>query len=165
MSKNAGREPDGRKPAVLYLGAQYAREWITPEMVRRPATSCSTGSGRSPTSPTAGRTQDLNPYDVVGTEGAPFEGFTGDLNGPGSAENQEHTASLVTTSSFLPIDDFPQFASQAVVDWARPGASPFDPRTGWWFVYSQQADVAYKRLTKTIDLTEVSDQSTAELRF
>jgi hypothetical protein len=112
-----------------------------------------------------GSDADLSPYDVVGTEGTPFEGFTGDLNGPGSAENQEHTASLVTTSSFLPIDDFPQFASQAVVDWARPGASPFDPRTGEWFVYSQQADAAYKRLTKTIDLTEVSDESTAELRF
>jgi Zinc carboxypeptidase/Immune inhibitor A peptidase M6 len=26
---------DGRKPAVLYLGAQHAREWITPEMNRR----------------------------------------------------------------------------------------------------------------------------------
>jgi Zinc carboxypeptidase/Immune inhibitor A peptidase M6 len=26
---------DGRKPSVLYLGAQHAREWITPEMNRR----------------------------------------------------------------------------------------------------------------------------------
>ncbi|UUY05608.1 M14 family metallopeptidase [Svornostia abyssi] len=35
VSKNARSERDGRKPAVLYLGAQHAREWITPEMVRR----------------------------------------------------------------------------------------------------------------------------------
>ncbi|HSK27887.1 MAG TPA: M14 family zinc carboxypeptidase [Jiangellales bacterium] len=102
------------------------------------------------------------PYDLVGTEGTPFDGFTGDLNAAGSAQNQEHTASLLTTSSFLPMDDFPQFASQAVVDWARPGGSPFDPRTGEWFVYSQQADVAYKRLTRTIDLTNANS---AQLKF
>ena len=27
--------PDGKRPSVLYLGAQHAREWITPEMNRR----------------------------------------------------------------------------------------------------------------------------------
>ncbi|GLY99511.1 zinc carboxypeptidase [Actinoplanes sp. NBRC 103695] len=27
--------PDGKRPAVLYFGAQHAREWITPEMTRR----------------------------------------------------------------------------------------------------------------------------------
>ena len=35
VSKNAAKDRDGKKPAVLYLGAQHAREWITPEMVRR----------------------------------------------------------------------------------------------------------------------------------
>jgi len=35
VSENAATLGDGRKPAVLYLGAQHAREWITPEMVRR----------------------------------------------------------------------------------------------------------------------------------
>ena len=35
VSKNARTTEDGRKPAVLYLGAQHAREWITPEMIRR----------------------------------------------------------------------------------------------------------------------------------
>jgi hypothetical protein len=35
VSKNADRDRDGKKPAVLYLGAQHAREWITPEMIRR----------------------------------------------------------------------------------------------------------------------------------
>ena len=34
MTKNP-QKSDGRKPAVLYLGAQHAREWITPEMNRR----------------------------------------------------------------------------------------------------------------------------------
>jgi Zinc carboxypeptidase/Immune inhibitor A peptidase M6 len=35
VSKNADKDRDGKKPAVLYLGAQHAREWITPEMIRR----------------------------------------------------------------------------------------------------------------------------------
>jgi hypothetical protein len=35
VSKGADNSADGSKPAVLYLGAQHAREWITPEMIRR----------------------------------------------------------------------------------------------------------------------------------
>ena len=35
MTRNARSVKDGKRPAVLYLGAQHAREWITPEMVRR----------------------------------------------------------------------------------------------------------------------------------
>ena len=35
ICKNARRHRDGRKPSVLYMGAQHAREWITPEMNRR----------------------------------------------------------------------------------------------------------------------------------
>jgi hypothetical protein len=52
------------------------------------------------------------PFGLVGVE-PPFDAFTGDLNAPGSAENQDHTALLLTTSSFLPPDEFPQFASNA----------------------------------------------------
>jgi len=100
------------------------------------------------------------PFPLVG-EATPFTGFTGDLNADGSAQNQDHTALLLTTSSFLPPAEFPQFASQAPLDWEIPGG-PFDPRTGAWYVYSQQADVSYKRLTRTIDLTNAS---AAELRF
>ena len=35
VTKRATRTPDGARPATLYSGAQHAREWITPEMVRR----------------------------------------------------------------------------------------------------------------------------------
>jgi hypothetical protein len=35
VSSGARTLPDGSKPSVLYIGAQHAREWITPEMVRR----------------------------------------------------------------------------------------------------------------------------------
>jgi hypothetical protein len=100
------------------------------------------------------------PFGLVGTE-APFEGFTGDLNAAGSAENQDHTAMLLTTSSFLPADEFPQFASDAPLGWDIPGG-PFDPHTGDWYVYSQQADVSYKRFSSTVDL---SGATSGELNF
>ncbi len=35
VSRDARTKRDGSKPSVLYLGAQHAREWITPEMMRR----------------------------------------------------------------------------------------------------------------------------------
>lgn len=35
VTKDANRVGDGRRPAVLYISAQHAREWITPEMTRR----------------------------------------------------------------------------------------------------------------------------------
>ncbi|MFB4319019.1 M14 family zinc carboxypeptidase [Actinomadura sp. 21ATH] len=35
VSKDVARLKDGRRPAVIYQATQHAREWITPEMVRR----------------------------------------------------------------------------------------------------------------------------------
>jgi Zinc carboxypeptidase/Immune inhibitor A-like, MAM domain len=35
VTRNPRTTPDGRRPATLYSAAQHAREWITPEMVRR----------------------------------------------------------------------------------------------------------------------------------
>ncbi|MEV1143633.1 M14 family zinc carboxypeptidase [Micromonospora sp. NPDC049799] len=108
-----------------------------------------------------GGTGEDGPYAVKGSDGA-FAGFDGILNAAGSAGNQDHTASFLTTSSFLPRDQFPQFASSAPVDWVRPGAAPFDPRTGDWYLWSGQADESYKRLTRTVDL---SGATSGELRF
>ncbi|MFF3866442.1 M14 family zinc carboxypeptidase [Micromonospora sp. NPDC001898] len=101
------------------------------------------------------------PYPVQGSAGA-FAGFAGRLNADGSAGNQDHTASFLTTSSFLPPDEFPQFGGAATVDWVRPGSAPFDPRTGEWYLYSGRADESYKRLTRTVDLTSAGS---AQLRF
>ncbi|MFK3980837.1 M14 family zinc carboxypeptidase [Micromonospora sp. NPDC050397] len=109
-----------------------------------------------------GQDGDGNPYPLDGRSGSPFEGFNGILNAPGSAQNQDHTASLLSTSSFLPPDQFPQFTSSVPVGWGRPGAAPFDPRTGSWYVFSGQSDVAYKRLTRTVDLTGATS---GQLRF
>ncbi|GAB2864785.1 M14 family metallopeptidase [Actinocorallia aurea] len=108
-----------------------------------------------------GQDADGNPYPVKGGSGK-FTGFSGVLNGGDSPNNQDHTASLLTTSSFLPAADFPQFASAATVEWDRAGSGPFDPKTGSQYVFSQNADVSYKRLTRTIDLT---GKSAGQLAF
>jgi Zinc carboxypeptidase/Immune inhibitor A-like, MAM domain len=107
-----------------------------------------------------GTDENGEPFPLVG-EAEPYVGFTGDLNADGSAQNQDHTALLLTTSSFLPPAEFPQFASEAPLDWDIPGG-PFDPHTGGWYVYSQQADASYKRLSRTVDLTNATS---GELRF
>ncbi|AGL19706.1 M14 family metallopeptidase [Actinoplanes sp. N902-109] len=93
-------------------------------------------------------------YPVTGT-GGKFTGFTGT---PGAG----HTASFLTTSSFLPAEQFPQFKSSGPVDWQLPGAQPYDPYDGSYYLWSGQADSSYKRLTKTIDLTGASS---ARLKF
>lgn len=108
-----------------------------------------------------GTAPDGTPYPVSGSDGA-FAGFSGSLNAAGSAGNQNHTASFLTTSSFLPPDEFPQFASSAPVDWVRPGGAPFDPRSGDWYLYSGRSDESYKRLSRTIDLTSAGS---GQLRF
>ncbi|WP_283137405.1 M14 family metallopeptidase [Rhizohabitans arisaemae] len=91
------------------------------------------------------------PFPLKGAANG-FAGFNGSLNGGDSANNQDHTASLVSTSAILPPDRFPQFATGAAVQWDRPGA-PFSPHTGSWFVPSGLADISYKRLSRSIDLT------------
>jgi hypothetical protein len=55
----------------------------------------------------------------------------------------------VSTSGILPPDQFPQFTSWPSSRWDKPGG-PFAPHTGEQYVFSQIADVSYKRLTRQI---------------
>jgi hypothetical protein len=89
-----------------------------------------------------------NLFDVKGIA-APYGGTTWGFNGIDSAENQDHSASFITTSGLLPVSDYPLFDSRAVARYDRPGG-PFEPHTGSWYVYSQIGDISYKRLTRTI---------------
>ena len=99
-----------------------------------------------------GQDADGNTLPLKGTGGA-FSGFLGTLNGGDSANNQDHTSTFVTTSSVLSPKTFPQFASSAPLKWQYSAGAPFSPHTGAWDVQSGQADVSWKRLTRTVDLT------------
>jgi hypothetical protein len=85
------------------------------------------------------------------------------LNGPDSAQNQNNLYSLLTTSSILPPDQYPQFKSEQAIKVDAPPA--FDPPTGSQYVYSQQANSSYKRLTRTIDLTGTTAADAPALGF
>jgi hypothetical protein len=104
-----------------------------------------------------GTAPDGSAYPLVGIAD-PYSGWDADLD-----ESQDHTASFLPTSSFLPPAEFPWFGTSSTpVDWARPGAAPFEPHTGDWHLASGQADASYKRVTRTVDLTSAT---TGELRF
>ena len=77
VTKDAAKTDHGSKPAVLYNGAQHAREWITPEMVRRLMHHVIDGYGKDPQVTALVDTRELwflpvaNPdgYDFTFTEG------------------------------------------------------------------------------------------------
>ena len=87
-------------------------------------------------------------FDVNGLDD-PLAGLEWSFNGPDSANNQNTGGSFVATSGILPPDEFPQFESWPSARWDKPGG-PFEPHTGDQYVYSQIADVSYKRLTRQI---------------
>ena len=95
-----------------------------------------------------GLDEDGNAFDLNGI-GDPFEGLTWGLNGGDSADNQDATSSFIATSGILPPDEYPQFESWPSSRWDKPGG-PFDPHTGDHYMYSQIADVTYKRLTREV---------------
>ncbi|MPZ74749.1 MAG: hypothetical protein GEU74_16300 [Nitriliruptorales bacterium] len=88
---------------------------------------------------------------LTGTD-TPFGGLAFGLNGEDSAGNQVLPSSLLATSSFLPEAEFPQFASGSTIQYDREGGAPYEPRSGDQYAYSQNADVSYKRLSRTIDV-------------
>lgn len=92
-------------------------------------------------------------FSVDGTE-TPFDALDLTVNGADSADNADHAPTLLVTSSILDPAEYPLFAdSRSVATWDRPFAAPFDPVQGDWFMSAGYADAAYKRLTKTFDLT------------
>ena len=101
----------------------------------------------------AGLDPDGNPFGIVGVEdpfdGPPASALT--LGGGTGADNQVHNASFLATSGILDPNVYPQFESGISAKWDRPGG-PFAPHTGDFYVYSQIADITYKRLAHTIDV-------------
>jgi hypothetical protein len=101
----------------------------------------------------AGLDEEGNPFPIVGVDepfdGPPASAWT--LGGGTGADNQVHNASFLATSGILDPAVYPQFESGIPAKWDRPGG-PFAPHTGEFYVYSQIADITYKRLAHTIDV-------------
>ncbi|HYJ69893.1 MAG TPA: M14 family zinc carboxypeptidase [Nocardioidaceae bacterium] len=89
-------------------------------------------------------------FDAIGV-GDPFTDVDWGLDDPVFAGNTTRRSSFIATSGVLPVDQFKQFESSAAARYDKPG-SPFDPHTGTHYVYSQIADVSYKRLTREISV-------------
>jgi len=79
----------------------------------------------------------------------PFTGLEWGLDDPAFAGNTLRRSSFLATSGILPVDQYKQFESWPSARYDKPGG-PFDPHTGEQYVYSQIADVSYKRLTREI---------------
>ena len=75
---------------------------------------------------------------------------TAQLNGADSAGNQDYLWTLTPTSTVLPVDEYPLFRSSEVGNYSIKG--PLSPTDGEYYVFSQYANRAYKRLTRTVDL-------------
>jgi len=87
------------------------------------------------------------PYDVMGEPGDPiFDGLTFSIQGGDGADNQCCSSSFLATSFFLP-----RFEDYIAARYDRPGG-PFDPYSGVYYVYSQMADLSFKRLGRSITL-------------
>ena len=68
--------------------------------------------------------------------------------------------SFITTSGILPPLDVSRSSTRwAAARYDRPGG-PFDPHTGDYYMYSQIADVSYKRLTRTVDVPAAGGELT-----
>ena len=94
-----------------------------------------------------------NPLPIMG-EGDPFGSSVFEFNGADSADNQVHTATFAVTSSILDPETYPWYGdSRRIATWQRPGAGPFSPYSGEYYMSAGADSAAFKRLRKEIDLT------------
>ena len=112
-------------------------------------TCCSTGSAATSRCAGDGLDENGDVYDVAGIDD-PFDGpELGDQRSRVRATTRRHVVVHRDQRHCCPVEEFPQFASWPSARWDKPGG-PFDPHTGEQYVYSQIADVSYKRLTRTV---------------
>ncbi|MEI5584829.1 MULTISPECIES: M14 family metallopeptidase [unclassified Agromyces] len=86
---------------------------------------------------------------TVGTA-PPFEDLSFEFGGPATADNPiDEAGSFVVTSDVLPVEEFPQFASEGVAEYP----DPFAAIEGEWAAAAGHFDDGYQRLGRTYDLT------------
>ncbi|MFF9812895.1 M14 family zinc carboxypeptidase [Streptomyces sp. NPDC014006] len=112
----------------------------------------------------------LGAYSRTSTPGATgftgsgaLNGFTGPLaEAPGNPLDKAGTYSV--TSEELPVGTYPQFASAGAGQFAGT-VNPYGPYAGASMAAAVHTDDAYKRLTRTIDLTGVTAAEQPALRM
>jgi murein tripeptide amidase MpaA len=97
-----------------------------------------------------------DPFDVAGIDD-PLIGLAAfGFNGADSADNQSNNSSFFTTADLLALTDpagsFPQFESWAAAEYVTGASGASEPHTGEWLVWSDRANGAYKRLSRTINV-------------
>ena len=110
--------------------------------------------GAAVTTPGGGFNPDTGePFPISGIDD-PLSGLNLERNGADSAQNQAIDSSFIATGDFLSVTDpdgsFPHLESWPAAEYESGIAGPFDPHTGSQFMWSDRADEAYKRLTRTI---------------
>ena len=96
--------------------------------------------------------------------GDPYGTATFGLNGADSAQNQQDVATALVTSSVLPEETYPQFASERSVEIVG-APSAFDPTSGDMYAVAGSEDGGWQRLRKTIDLTNLTPGQAADVSF
>jgi hypothetical protein len=97
----------------------------------------------------AGLAGPSDPFDVNGVSD-PFTGTSWVMEGGSSANNQVSAEAFITTSSLLNTADYPQFTSTAPAEWNTGVAGAFEPHTGTHYLYSDRADITYKRIRRDV---------------
>ncbi|MCP3944856.1 MAG: zinc carboxypeptidase [Desulfobacteraceae bacterium] len=93
------------------------------------------------------------PFLVEGEENDPiFDGLSFAISNGTGANNQQSPDTFLATSYFLP-----HFDNTIAAHYVRPGGPSFDPHSGDYYIYSQKADSAYKRLGGSFTLPQVDD--------
>ncbi|MFV2177190.1 M14 family zinc carboxypeptidase [Actinomadura sp. LOL_011] len=95
-----------------------------------------------------------SPTTFVGSAQRPFYGIEAGLEGTSSNELNE-AGGFQVTSTVLPTDGFPQFRSWKAGDYTGAAAGT-EPIQGRFYVAGPHQDAAYRKLTRTIDLTSVT---------
>ncbi len=89
----------------------------------------------------------------------------GTFGGQAAADNPlDEPGTFTVTSDVLPVDQFPQFASEAAGAYRGTAGGAFDPYEGAWYVGGVSIDDSYMRLARTVDLTGVSATDNPLLR-
>jgi hypothetical protein len=86
-----------------------------------------------------------------------LEGVDATFGGAALSSNPlDEAGTFAVTSDVLPVEQFPQFASEAAGTYRGSSDGAFDPVEGSWYVGLSHSDDSFTRLTRTIDLSDVT---------